>query len=71
MFKKLLILWAVVFVLFGIQKASAQTPKRIQFAKGKNSVMVKGVTGTSGVYFVVGAKSGQKLVLTLTPTSKI
>lgn len=52
-------------------RAEAQTPKRIQFAKGKSSAVVKGTTGGYGVTYVVRAKSGQKLVLDLTPVSTI
>jgi hypothetical protein len=51
--------------------AKAQTPIRIQFAKGKSSAVVKGTTGSYGVTYVVRAKSGQKLVLTLTPTATV
>ncbi len=54
--------------IIGVQ-AKAQTPKRIQFAKGQSSTSVKGTTGNYGVSYVVGAKSGQKLVLKLTPIS--
>lgn len=50
--------------------ASGQTAKRIQFEKGKSSAVVKGSTGEYGVSYVVRAKSGQKLVLDLTPASK-
>ena len=51
--------------------AKAQTEKRIQFAKGKSSAVVKDTTGGFGIVYVVGAKSGQKLVLDLTPASKV
>lgn len=71
MFKRFLILSAVIIGFFAIEQISAQTPQRIQFARGKNSATVKGTTGTSGVYYVIGAKSGQKLTLTLSPTSKV
>jgi len=54
--------------IIGVQ-AKAQTPKRIQFAKGQSSTSVKGTTGNYGVSYVVRAKSGQKLVLKLTPIS--
>ncbi|PWT88644.1 MAG: hypothetical protein C5B55_12770 [Blastocatellia bacterium] len=49
----------------------AQTPRRIQFAKGQSSAVVKGSTGTDGADFVVRAKSGQKLILKLAPTSGV
>lgn len=50
--------------------AKAQTEKRIQFAKGKNSAVVKDTTGRFGVFYVIRAESGQKLVLDLSPASK-
>jgi hypothetical protein len=57
--------------LLVVQAAAAQTPKRIEFAKGKSSAVVQGTTGEYGVSYVVRAKSGQKLVLTLTPGSGV
>ena len=51
--------------------ATAQNPQRIQFAKGQSSAVVKGTTGSSGANFVVRAKSGQKLILNLAPTSGV
>ncbi|MGQ0541163.1 MAG: hypothetical protein ACT4O9_04835 [Blastocatellia bacterium] len=56
--------------IYGIQ-ADAQTPKRILFAKGKSSAVVKGTTGDYGVTYVIKAKSGQKLVLDLKPDTKV
>lgn len=50
---------------------AAQSPTRIQFGKGKGSATVKGNTGSYGVTYVVRAKSGQKMVLNLTPNSKV
>lgn len=64
-----LMLIALAFI-YGVQ-ANAQTPQRIQFAKGKSSATVKGNTGSYGVTYVVRAKSGQKLVLNLTPTKQV
>ena len=49
----------------------AQQPKRIQFAKGKTSAVVKASTGLYGITYVVRARSGQKLVLDLTPATKV
>ena len=71
--KKIMILSAllIAFVLIGGAEAKAQTAKRIQFAKGKTSTTVKGTTGSYGTTYVVRAKSGQKLILNLTPTSKV
>jgi hypothetical protein len=57
-------------VIYGVQ-AKAQALKRIQFAKGKNSAVIRGTTGSYGVAYVVKARSGQKLVLNLTPVSKV
>ena len=51
--------------------ATAQTAKRIQFAKGQSSAIVKGTTGGYGANLVVRAKSGQKLILNLAPTSGV
>jgi hypothetical protein len=47
--------------------ANIQAQKRIEFAKGKTSAVVSGVTGRYGVNYVVYARSGQKLVLDLSP----
>ena len=58
---------SVVFVLFAVLTVSAQSAKRIQFAKGKSSATVSGSTGAFGTTFVIRARSGQKIVLKLTP----
>jgi len=47
--------------------ANIQGQKRIEFVKGKSSAVVSGTTGRYGVNYVVGARSGQKLVLDLSP----
>ena len=52
-------------------RTNAQSLKRINFAKGKSSATVKGNTGQYGALYVVRARAGQKLVLTLSPTTKI
>jgi hypothetical protein len=59
------------FVITYGSVAKAQTTKRIEFAKGKSSATVKGNTGSYGMTYVVRAKSGQMLILTLAPTSKV
>jgi hypothetical protein len=64
-------LMLITFAFIGAIQAKAQTPKRIQFAKGKTSTTVKGSTGAYGTTYVVRAKSGQKLVLNLTPSQKV
>ena len=56
----------VALVLFA-GAASAQSEKRIQFAKGKSSAVLTGSTGSTGTTYVVRARSGQKIILTLTP----
>jgi hypothetical protein len=71
---KTIINLAIILVLstfFGIASASAQTPTPIQFARGKSSATVKGNTGSSGMTYVIKARSGQKLVLTLTPAKQV
>lgn len=72
MLNKWLYILSIVILLSGFQTVSAETKEqRIQFAKGKTSTVVKGVTGESGVYYTVRAKSGQKLVFELTPSANI
>jgi len=51
--------------------AEAQTTKQIQFAKGKSSATVRDTTGRNGSIYVVRGKSGQKLVLDLSPVKQI
>ena len=50
---------------------TAQSERRIQFPKGKSSTIVKGSTGTSGVTYVLRARSGQKIVIDLTPANGV
>jgi hypothetical protein len=50
---------------------AAQVPKRIEFAKGKSSATVRGTTGPNGATYSVRARSGQMLVLTLSPESGV
>jgi hypothetical protein len=50
---------------------SAQEPKRIEFGKGKSSATVRGTTGQNGAIYSVRARSGQMLVLTLSPRSGV
>ena len=61
----------LVFAFIYGTQAKAQVPKRIQFAKGQNSAVIKGTTGNYGITYIFRAKSGQKLVLNLTPISNI
>jgi opacity protein-like surface antigen len=69
--KTLLISLSIGFVLFAALTASAQSAKRIQFAKGKSSATVSGSTGAYGTTYVVRARSGQKIVLKLTPVTGV
>lgn len=65
-------IFILMLLLIGLSFiGAAQTPKRIQFSKGKSSAVVAETTGTNGVSYVVRAKSGQKLILTLTPAAKV
>jgi hypothetical protein len=57
--------------LLGGAPLKAQSVKRIEFGKGKSSAAVKGNTGNYGVGYLVRARSGQKLVLTLSPAQKV
>jgi hypothetical protein len=50
---------------------NAQTPTRIQFAKGRSSTVIKGNTGQFGTTFVLRARSGQKLVIDISPASGV
>jgi len=68
--KNLIIVLACVLV-FAVSMASAQEPTRIQFAKGKNAATVQGTTGKYGTSYIVRARSGQKIVLTLTPQTGV
>jgi len=51
--------------------ANAQAQKRIEFVNGKSSAVVSGTTGLYGVNYVVRARSGQKLVLDLSPALSV
>jgi hypothetical protein len=61
----------IAFALASGGETKAQIVKRIQFAKGKSSATVKGTTGIYGENYVLRAKSGQKLVIKLTPIDRI
>jgi len=50
---------------------SAQSLKRLQFAKGSSSASVSGQTGTAGTSFVVRARSGQKMIIYVTPKNGV
>ena len=59
------------FILMCASQGFGQEPTRIQYAKGKNSAVLRGATGNHGRYYVVRARSGQKLILTLTPRTGV
>jgi len=61
----------IISLTISADLATAQNAQRIQFAKGQSSAVVKGTTDSSGANFVVRAKSGQKLILNLLPTSGV
>ena len=61
----------VAALMFWSANVSAQAPKRIEFGKGKSSAIVRGTTGQNGALYSVRARSGQKLVLTLSPRSGV
>lgn len=67
----ILSLMLIALALVNASASPAQTSKRIQFAKGKSSAALNGTTGANGVSYLVRAKSGQKLILTLTPAAKV
>ena len=67
---KSVILSALILAVFAMN-AIGQPEKRIQFAKGKSSTVVKGSTGQSGTYYVVRAKQGQMLTLEVSPAAKV
>jgi hypothetical protein len=66
-----LVLILSTFAFIGAIQTVAQATVRIQFGKGKSSAVVKGTTGRYGATYVVRARSGQKMVLHLTPSSKV
>ena len=69
---KIILNIAFVFAAFVlVQNTYGQEPTRIQFAKGKNAATVQGSTGSFGKTYVVRARSGQKIILTITPRTGI
>ena len=62
---------AMMFLLNAAGQSIGQTIKRIEFAKGKSSATVTGMTGEYGVTYVVRARSGQKIVVDLKPVSNV
>lgn len=66
-FKSLLLMIAVGMI--AASPLNAQSERRIQFPKGKSSTVVRGSTGSSGVTYVLRARSGQKIVLDISPAA--
>jgi hypothetical protein len=66
-----LLLALFAFISMAGASAFAQTPKRIEFAKGKSSATVAGSTGSYGVSYLLRARSGQKIVVDLEPVSGV
>ena len=66
-----LVLIVIIFTVVHLIQANAQTLKRIEFAKGRSAATIKGTTGSHGVTYVIRAKSGQKLILDLTPINRV
>ena len=62
---------AMMFLLIGAGQSIGQAIKRIEFAKGKSSATVTGMTGEYGVTYVIRARSGQKIVVDLKPVSNV
>jgi hypothetical protein len=60
-----------MFLLISASQSIGQIIKRVEFAKGKSSAVVTGMTGENGVTYVVRARSGQKLIVDLKPASKV
>ncbi len=69
---KIKIVMLSIAIVIGLGSyAKAQEPTRIRFAKGKTTAVIKAMTGPYGTTYVLRAKSGQKLVLKLTPVSTL
>src|SRR5215510_6095550 len=62
---KLVIALIWIATLLSVNMTFAQKDKRIRFAKGSNAGIVKGVISkpNSGETYVIGAKTGQKMIL--------
>ena len=66
-FKSLILMIAVAAI--AASPLNAQAERRIQFPKGKSSTVVRGSTGGSGITYVLRARSGQKIVIDLSPAA--
>ena len=69
--KKTIFYSACILICIFASQGFGQGATRIQFAKGKNAATVQGSTGSYGKTYVVRARSGQKIVLTITPRTGV
>ena len=68
--KKPLLGLLVIMALVGAYSISAQTTRRVRFAKGASSATVSGqVKGYDYIDYIVGAKAGQRMSVRLTGSS--
>jgi hypothetical protein len=68
--KKPLLGLLVIMALVGTYSISAQTTRRVRFARGASSATVSGqVKGYDYIDYVVGAKAGQRMSVRLTGSS--
>ena len=66
-----LILLSVALIFSNGFETRAQAVKRIQFARGKSSATVRGITGSTGIYYNLRVKGGQKMALSLSPSAGV
>ena len=69
--KNLIVVIALLLTFVIVKEANAQEATRIQFGKGKTSAVVQGTTGANGKTYVVRARGGQKIILTVTPRNGV
>lgn len=68
--KKILFGFLLMLVLSAVSSISAQTTRRVRFAKGASSATVSGqVKGYDYIDYVVGARAGQTMSVRLTGSS--
>ncbi|HEV2903504.1 MAG TPA: hypothetical protein VGW32_00575 [Pyrinomonadaceae bacterium] len=70
--KKPLLGLLVIMALVGTYSISAQTTRRVRFARGASSATVSGqVEGYDYIDYIVGAKAGQPMSVRLTESSVV
>ena len=69
--KRFISLLALLMVFVAVKSSFGQDATRIQFVKGKNAATVQGSTGAYGKTYVVRARSGQKIILTVSPRTGV